>query len=72
MSWCKDFKLRMVVTAVPGAGHQLHPAATSSSTSTSGSTGLESPGGVSTALIQGDDEAEALIELRPSATRTRS
>jgi nucleotide-binding universal stress UspA family protein len=62
VSWCKDFKLRMVVTAAPAPGTNFTPPDLQQYLDQRVDR-LESPGGVSTALIQGDDEADGLIEL---------
>ena len=61
-SWCRDFKLRMLVTAIPAPGTNFTRPDLQQYLDQRIDR-LESPGGVVTELIVGDDEADGLVEL---------
>jgi nucleotide-binding universal stress UspA family protein len=62
VSWCRDFKLRMTVTAVPAPGTNFTRPDLQQYLDQRVDR-LESPGGVATELITGEDEAQGLIDL---------
>ena len=58
VEWCKALKLRLIVTAVAGAGHQLHPVGPPAVPRPAGRWARRRPAASATELLQGDDEAD--------------